>query len=79
VEPLTNSPTLSMQGERTESEEREKYSNEFFVCKENFTPLLGLQANQQMELIDVCEDNFDRGFAVNSEYKVHFWSETLER
>jgi len=46
-----------------------KYSVELVVCKENFIPLLGLQASQQMELIDVCEDNFDIIFAVNVEDK----------
>ena len=49
-----------------------KYSVEFVVCKENFVPLLGLQASQQMELIDVCDDNFDRVRTVNVEDKYSY-------
>ena len=69
MDPFTNFPSRGTQEESTESEEREKWSVEFVVCKENFIPLLGLQASQQTELIYVCEDKFDRDFAVNVDYK----------
>ena len=37
---------------------RNKYSVEFVVVKENLTPLIGAQAAQHMKLITVNEDNF---------------------
>ena len=39
---------------------RKKYSVEFIVVKENLTPLLGAKVIQQMELIEVHEENFEK-------------------
>ena len=39
------------------------------VCKEDFVPLLGLRANQEMQQINVCDHNFDRVSSVNVEDK----------
>ena len=44
-----------------------KYSVEFVVFEDNFTPLLGLKASTQMDLIDVCHDNFERVHSANVE------------
>ena len=37
-----------------------EYTLDFIVFKENFTPLLGMRASEQMNLINVCTQNFDR-------------------
>ena len=37
-----------------------EYTLDFIVLKENFTPLLGMRASQQMNLVNVCTQNFDR-------------------
>ena len=39
---------------------RKKYSVEFIVVKENLTPLLGAKVIQQMKLIEVHEENFEK-------------------
>ena len=36
-----------------------KYSVEFIVFEDNFTPLLGLKASKQMGLVNICENNFE--------------------
>lgn len=45
---------------------RKKYSVEFIVVKENLTPLLGAKVIQQMELIEVHEENFEKVAAVTT-------------
>ena len=44
-----------------------KYSVEFVVFDDNFTPLLGLKASRQMGLVNICENNFERVYNVNVE------------
>ena len=43
-----------------------KYSIEFIIVKENFTPLIGAKAAQQMQLITVNTDNFTASKAPRS-------------
>ena len=39
---------------------RKKYSVEFILVKENLTPLLGAKVIQQMKLIEIHEENFEK-------------------
>ena len=39
---------------------RKKYSVEFILVKENLTPLLGAKVIQQMKLIKIHEENFEK-------------------
>lgn len=44
---------------------RKKYSIEFLVVKENFTPILGLRASQALNFVTINEDKFERVLQVN--------------
>ena len=44
-----------------------KYSVEFIVFEDNFTPPLGLKPSKQMSLVNTCESNFERVYNVNVE------------
>ena len=44
-----------------------KYSVEFVVFEDNLTPLLGLKASTHMNLIDICDSNFERVHNTNIE------------
>lgn len=61
---MWNHTQLSSLGKSTQKvwnpKNRKEYMLEFLVFKENFTPLLGLKASEQMNLINVCTQNFDR-------------------
>ena len=46
---------------------RRKYSVEFIAVKDNLTPLLGAKVIQQMGLIEVHEENFERVAATKTE------------
>ena len=48
---------------------RRKYSVEFIAVKDNLTPLLGTKVIQQMGLIEVHEENFERVAATKTESK----------
>ena len=48
---------------------RRKYSVEFIAVKDNLTPLLGAKVIQQMGLIEVHEENFERVAATKTESK----------
>ena len=42
------------------------YSVEFEVYDDNFTPLLGCKASQQMGLVEICEHNFERVYTLTT-------------
>ena len=44
-----------------------KYSVEFIVFEDNFTPLLGLKTSKQIGVVNICENNFERLYNVNVE------------
>lgn len=45
----------------------QKWPIDFIVFKENLTPLLGINASQQMGLVEVKEDNFERVYNIKLE------------
>ena len=51
----------------TNPKNQKKYSVEFVVCNNDFTPLLSLKASQQMGLVEICDDNFERVYRTNIE------------
>ena len=45
---------------------RKKYSVEFIAVKENLAPLLGAKVIQQMKLIEIHEENFEKVATVST-------------
>ena len=38
---------------------QKKYNVNFVICEENFTPIIGLSASEQMKLVEIKEKNFE--------------------
>lgn len=49
-----------------------RYGVNFIVCHNDFTPILGLRASTQMNLIEIQEANFERVNAISEEYNEIF-------
>lgn len=52
-----------------------KFNVNFIICHNNFTPILGLKASEQMKLISVNSDNFERVNSISSEFNELFNNE----
>ena len=57
---------------------KRKYSVEFIVVKENLTPLLGAKVIQQMKLIEVHNENFEKVAAVTATSSTSKKTETAQ-
>ncbi len=54
-----------------------KYSIEFVIVRENFTPILGLRASQKLKFVTVHEDEFERVASLKLDDHAEVFSDSL--